>query len=252
MGAPPSDTESGRRTRTEPETHVGQRFLGFSSYAPYTLVSEGTETPRGATAWPVGAHALPFISRPRPQRVPPPASPPSARSPAFRTPVNAPEGHPEPLDPKARRPASRSGPRPQPPRLPSRETPPTLPFRNLNRASPEELNPAVTEWKPSGTEGLTFNRLDVAMFLQLRVSRDGARLRGARDQAAPEAAVPTGPTGPAARSGCGGSGRPADARTSSQVPGAFSLSPLHGHRSCPTRKSSCKRSGRPLRRTGRR
>jgi hypothetical protein len=56
--------------------------------------------------------------------------------------------------------------------------PPTTPLP-LKRVLSEERKPGAPESKPSRSEGLTFNRLDVAMFLQLKLSRDLERTRGA-------------------------------------------------------------------------
>lgn len=128
--------------------------------------------------------APPRARRPGPQRLPRQPRSPPALGRALHTPGRPAGGQPEPPDPKAT--DQRSGPRRPPPRPPPRRTTPkhshTWP-PNPNRASPEAPEPAGAKSKPGWTEGLTFNRFDVAMFLQLRLSRDGARFRAAPGQA---------------------------------------------------------------------
>lgn len=146
--------------------------------------------------------------------------------PAHRGPAGATDSRSLPTP----RPHTRVRPPAAAPRAPPRRTAPehahTWP-PNPNRASPAAPEAAGAESKPGWTERLTFNRLDVAMFLQLRLSRDGARFRGARGQAA--GGGPAAQQGRAARRpapGCAGRrGGVPTAPTASRAPGASSLFP---------------------------
>lgn len=93
------------------------------------------------------------------------------------------EEPPEPPDPEAR--ARRRGARDSRPGCLPVDNPETL--SHLAAHSEPGPCPATKrvgrEQKPGWRQGLTFNRLDVAMFLQLGLSRDAARIGGARGQA---------------------------------------------------------------------
>lgn len=178
----PREPRQRRRGSGGPRSPTGQHLLGFPVAASWTPAA--TETRRLPRPRRVGA--------PQPHA---PAAPGHGGSPASRarrlrsagpcTPrAGRRDGQPEPPDPKATDP--RSGARRPPPRPPPRRTTPehshTRP-PSPSRASPETPEPAGAKPEPRRIEGLTFNRLDVAMFLQLRLSRDGARFRGAPGQA---------------------------------------------------------------------
>lgn len=148
---------------------TGQHFLGSPSHASRAPASERAETPRARTARRVRARQHRAPAAPGPELVPragPRTPRPTGGADGRRLPT------PRPQTP-AFRPAAADGPRTLP-------TSAAEPEPGLSRRADPNGDAGS---KPGCAEGLTFNRLDVAMFLQLSVSRDGARFRGAPGQA---------------------------------------------------------------------